>query len=128
MARKAKAKRKRAPKTILKRPDLEQSKSAVLNSLTSPSSQRSYGSHAAQSVTASPNPPGRNAIVAERPTRIVKSLAAVASEPKPPSQWNDSFVRGGTATAVRVPSALPYGSVMLWQSSGCVFLPKGPLI
>jgi hypothetical protein len=42
MARKAKAKRKRAPKIILKLPDLEQSKSAVLNSLTSPSSQRSY--------------------------------------------------------------------------------------
>jgi hypothetical protein len=42
MARKAKAKRKRTPKTILKLPDLEQSKSAVLNSLTSPSSQRSY--------------------------------------------------------------------------------------
>ena len=42
MARKAKAKRKRNPKTILKLPDLEQSKSAVLNSLTSPSSQRSY--------------------------------------------------------------------------------------
>jgi hypothetical protein len=40
--RKAKAKRKRAPKTILKLPDLEKSKSAVLNSLTSPSSQRSY--------------------------------------------------------------------------------------
>lgn len=30
------------PKTVLKLPDLEQSKSAVLNSLTSPSSQRSY--------------------------------------------------------------------------------------
>ncbi|MGA7217638.1 MAG: hypothetical protein WBX38_04960, partial [Candidatus Sulfotelmatobacter sp.] len=42
MARKAKGKRKRAPKTILKLPDLEQSKLAVLNSLTSPSSQRSY--------------------------------------------------------------------------------------
>jgi hypothetical protein len=42
MARKARAKRKRATKTILKLPDLEQSKSAVLNSLTSPSSQRSY--------------------------------------------------------------------------------------
>jgi hypothetical protein len=38
----AKSKRKRAPKTILKLPDLEQSKSAVLNSLTSASSQRSY--------------------------------------------------------------------------------------
>src|SRR5947207_10740929 len=39
---KSKMKRKRAPKTIWKLPDLEQSKSAVLNSLTSPSSQRSY--------------------------------------------------------------------------------------
>src|SRR6266404_2306717 len=38
----AKRKRKRAPKTVLKLPDLEQSKSAVLNSLTSQSSQRSY--------------------------------------------------------------------------------------
>ncbi len=38
----AKSKRKRTPKTILRLPDLEQSKSAVLNSLTSPSSQRSY--------------------------------------------------------------------------------------
>jgi site-specific recombinase XerD len=42
MARNPKSKRKRAPKTILKLPDLEQSKSAVLNSLRSPSSQRSY--------------------------------------------------------------------------------------
>jgi site-specific recombinase XerD len=38
----AKNKRKHPPKTVLKLPDLEQSKSAVLNSLTSPSSQRSY--------------------------------------------------------------------------------------
>ncbi len=38
----AKIKRKRNPKTVLKLPDLEQSKSAVLNSLTSRSSQRSY--------------------------------------------------------------------------------------
>jgi hypothetical protein len=35
-------KRKLTPKTVLKLPDLEQSKSAVLNSLTSRSSQRSY--------------------------------------------------------------------------------------
>ena len=35
-------KQKRSPKTVLRLPDLEQSKSAVLNSLTSPSSQRSY--------------------------------------------------------------------------------------
>jgi integrase len=42
MVRNAKSKKKRAPKTVLKLPDLEQSKSAVLNSLTSPSSQRSY--------------------------------------------------------------------------------------
>lgn len=39
---KSKMKRMRAPKSILKLPDLEQSKSAVLNSLTSPSSQRTY--------------------------------------------------------------------------------------
>jgi integrase len=39
---KAKSKRKRVPKTVLKLPDLEQSKSAVLNSLTSASSKRSY--------------------------------------------------------------------------------------
>jgi hypothetical protein len=38
----ANKKRKRTPKTVLKLSDLEQSKSAVLNSLTSPSSQRSY--------------------------------------------------------------------------------------
>lgn len=41
MAR-SKTKRKRAPKSILKLPDLEQSRSAVLNSLNSPSSQRTY--------------------------------------------------------------------------------------
>jgi site-specific recombinase XerC len=39
---KSKIKRKRTPKHVLKLPDLEQSKSAVLNSLTSPSSQRTY--------------------------------------------------------------------------------------
>jgi hypothetical protein len=38
----AKSKHKRAPKTVLKLPDLEQSKSAVMNSLTSASSKRSY--------------------------------------------------------------------------------------
>jgi integrase len=38
----AKSKRKRVPKTVLKLPDLEQSKSVVLNSLTSASSKRSY--------------------------------------------------------------------------------------
>jgi hypothetical protein len=38
----AKSKRKRVPKTVLKLPDLEQSKSAVLNSPTSASSKRSY--------------------------------------------------------------------------------------
>jgi len=38
----AKNKRKRNPKSVLKLPDLEQSKSAVINSLTSQSSQRSY--------------------------------------------------------------------------------------
>jgi hypothetical protein len=38
----AKSRRKRTPKTVLKLPDLEQSKSAVLNSLTSASSKCSY--------------------------------------------------------------------------------------
>jgi site-specific recombinase XerD len=38
----SKTKRKRHPRTVLRLPDLEQSKTAVLNSLTSPSSQRSY--------------------------------------------------------------------------------------
>ena len=39
---KGKEKRKRVLKRVLKLPDLEQSKSAVLNSLTSRSSQRTY--------------------------------------------------------------------------------------
>jgi tetratricopeptide (TPR) repeat protein len=39
---KSKTKHKRTPKHVLKLPDLEQSKSAVLNSLTSRSSQRTY--------------------------------------------------------------------------------------
>jgi len=51
MARNAKSKKKRAPKTVLKLPDLEQSKSAVLNSLTSPSSQRSYDHAIRESLT-----------------------------------------------------------------------------
>jgi hypothetical protein len=38
----SKLKRKPAPKSILKLPDLEQSKSSVLISLTSQSSQRTY--------------------------------------------------------------------------------------
>jgi ferritin len=37
-----KSKRKRVPKTVLKLPDLEQARSAVLNSLTSQSAKRSY--------------------------------------------------------------------------------------
>src|SRR6516225_920445 len=41
-SRMAKNKRKRNPKSVLELPDLEQSKSAVLNSMTSQSSQRSY--------------------------------------------------------------------------------------
>ena len=46
----AKSRRKRTPKTVLKLPDLEQSKSAVLNSLTSASSKRSY-EHAIESLS-----------------------------------------------------------------------------
>lgn len=45
-----KAKRKRTPKTVLRLPDLEHSKTAVLNSLTSPSSRRSYD-HAIREFT-----------------------------------------------------------------------------
>jgi hypothetical protein len=39
---KSKANRRRTPEHVLKLPDLQQSKSAVLNSLTSQSSQRTY--------------------------------------------------------------------------------------
>jgi site-specific recombinase XerD len=46
----SKPKRKRTPKTVLRLPDLEQSKTAVLNSLTSPSSRRSY-EHAIREFT-----------------------------------------------------------------------------
>src|SRR6476469_5727265 len=46
----AKPKRKRTPKTVLRLPDLEHSKTAVLNSLTSPSSRRSYD-HAIREFT-----------------------------------------------------------------------------
>ncbi len=42
MAKSASAKRKRSPKSVLKLPDLEQSKTAVLNRLTSVCSQRTY--------------------------------------------------------------------------------------
>jgi integrase len=42
MAKSSNPKRKKIPKTVLKLADLEQSKSAVLNSLVSSSSQRSY--------------------------------------------------------------------------------------
>ncbi|MGA7410049.1 MAG: site-specific integrase [Bryobacteraceae bacterium] len=38
----AKKKHKRSPKAVLRLPDLEQSKSSVLNSLPSPNSRRSY--------------------------------------------------------------------------------------
>ena len=42
MANSSKTKRKNLPQTVLKLPDLEQSKSAVLNSLAFANSQRSY--------------------------------------------------------------------------------------
>ena len=42
MAKSPKTKRRKLSKTVLKLPDLEHSKSAVLRSLTSASSQRSY--------------------------------------------------------------------------------------
>src|SRR4051812_31686359 len=46
----AKPKRKRTPKIVLRLPDLEHSKTEVLNSLTSPSSRRSYD-HAMREFT-----------------------------------------------------------------------------
>ena len=51
MAKSSNPKRKKVPKTVLKLLDLELSKSAVLNSLVSSSSQRSYDH--AKSETAS---------------------------------------------------------------------------
>jgi hypothetical protein len=43
MARRKKTAKRPKPKTVLRLPDLEQSKNAVLNSLAAPSSQISYG-------------------------------------------------------------------------------------
>src|SRR6266481_9596816 len=43
MARKQKIAKRPKPKTVLRLPDLEQSKNAVLNSLAAASSQESYG-------------------------------------------------------------------------------------
>ena len=39
---KSKARKKKTPKRVLALPDLEHAKSAVVNSLTSPSGQRTY--------------------------------------------------------------------------------------
>jgi len=43
MARRQKIAKRPKPKTVLRLPDLEQSKNAVLNSLAAASSQESYG-------------------------------------------------------------------------------------
>ena len=43
MKRRKKSGKRSRPKTVLRLPDLEQSKTAVLNSLPAPSSQESYG-------------------------------------------------------------------------------------
>jgi hypothetical protein len=43
MARRQKTTKRPNPKTVLRLPDLEQSKNAVLNSLAAASSQESYG-------------------------------------------------------------------------------------
>ena len=50
MARQKKKRRHRTGKTILRLPDLEQSRNAVLNSLVAASSQESYG-HAMDEFT-----------------------------------------------------------------------------
>jgi hypothetical protein len=49
MVRKQKVAKRPKPKTVLRLPDLEQSKNAVLNSLAAASSQESYG-HAHRGV------------------------------------------------------------------------------
>jgi hypothetical protein len=59
---KSKASRKRTPKHVLKLPDLEQSKSAVLNSLTSPSSQRTYDLQSENSSNGTVQNPGSPSI------------------------------------------------------------------
>ena len=62
MARKAKAKRKRAPKTILKLPDLEQSKSARPQQLDGDSHRRrenSYTPHPRTGTGVGSGPPAR---------------------------------------------------------------------
>ncbi|RZU40206.1 hypothetical protein BDD14_1645 [Edaphobacter modestus] len=81
---KSKMKRKRAPKSVLKLPDLEQSKFAVLNSLSSICSQRTYdhflseapnGSHASSTTS----------YTAKNPTQRQSSTTAMnknSNEPK----------------------------------------------
>ncbi len=55
-AQMAKSKRKRVPTTVLKLPDLEQSKSVVLNSLTSTSSKRMTMPFGSSLTGTAPNP------------------------------------------------------------------------
>jgi site-specific recombinase XerD len=76
-------KRKRTPKSILKLPDLEQSKSAVVNSLPSVSSQRSYNHAIRQFIDWYCSEPrlAFNRIVVTR-HRIFLEQAHYASSPK----------------------------------------------
>src|SRR6267378_2480129 len=83
----AKRKRKRAPKTVLKLPDLEQSKSAVMNSLTSASSKRSYD-HAIREYISSDSSEPR--LVFNR-TGVSRYRIALEQHPYAPSTINLSL-------------------------------------
>jgi hypothetical protein len=72
---KSKMKRKPKPKSVLKLPDLEQSRSPVLNSLTSPSSQRTY--HYAINGPCSPGIESlsNSSVMHQRPSTFAKRRA-----------------------------------------------------
>ena len=58
---KAKSRKKRPPKRVLALPDLEHAKTAVLNSLTSASGQRTYD-HAIRACNLNPNTPQKSGV------------------------------------------------------------------
>src|SRR4029077_17658883 len=80
----AKSTRKRVPKSFLKLPDLEQSKSAVLNSLTSSSSKRSYDHDIREFIDCYCSEP---TLAFNRPVRT-RSRTALEQHPYAPSTIN----------------------------------------
>ena len=73
-------------------------------------------------------PPGRNPILFQSSTQIIKVLATRASEPKPPSQWKRFVCRRRDCNCGSSSYAFLYRSVMLWLGIGCVFLRIRPII